>query len=112
MARERFRKVLCDKTMKKVHDDVLTRIMKAPVNTFFDVTPNGSIMKRFSEDMGRIETMIKDAMMMVEWGSQVVSTLFLVCQQNNYNIVICVSLLYLFYHWITDYGIKISRRGL
>lgn len=51
MARERFRKLLIDRTMKQVHNDVLGKIMKAPVNKFFDVTPNGSIMKRFSEDM-------------------------------------------------------------
>lgn len=78
-ARERFRKVLIDRTMKKVHDDVLTRIMKAPVNLFFDVTPNGSIMKRFSEDMNRIEWIIRNFMTIVEWISEAATTLFLIC---------------------------------
>lgn len=56
--KHRIIRILVDETMKKVHNDVLNSIMTAPVNLFFDVTPNGSIMKRFSSDMGMIEVMV------------------------------------------------------
>jgi len=42
---------LINQTLMQVHNDVLKSILNAPVNLFFDVTPNGSIMSRFSEDM-------------------------------------------------------------
>ena len=35
----------------KVHQDTLSRIMKAPVNLFFDVTPIGRILRIFTVDM-------------------------------------------------------------
>ena len=33
------------------HTDIMYKVMNAPVNTFFDVTPVGKIMVRFSKDL-------------------------------------------------------------
>lgn len=38
-------------TLEKVHKEVLTKIIRAPINNFFDVTPTGSILNRFNGDM-------------------------------------------------------------
>jgi len=45
-------------TMEKVHKEVLTKIIRAPVNKFYDVTPTGSILNRFNGDMGHFEHII------------------------------------------------------
>ena len=37
--------------MKNVHKDVLSQILNAPMNLFFDVTPIGKIMRIFTEDL-------------------------------------------------------------
>lgn len=34
---------------------MLEKVFKAPINLFFDVTPTGLILKRFSEDVGGVE---------------------------------------------------------
>ena len=36
---------------KNVHQSLLTKVMNAPINLFFDVTPVGKIFKRFSDDI-------------------------------------------------------------
>jgi len=40
--------------MMTIKNDILTKIMAAPVNLFFDVTPNATIMKRFNGEMHEI----------------------------------------------------------
>ena len=34
-----------------LHEKMITQVMNAPINTFFDVTPVGTIMNRFSKDL-------------------------------------------------------------
>lgn len=36
---------------KGFHSDIMTKVMNAPVNTFFNVTPVGKILVRFSKDL-------------------------------------------------------------
>ena len=46
---------------RHVHKDTLKRILLAPVNTFFDVTPIGKIMQIFTEDLSVFYGRILDA---------------------------------------------------
>lgn len=39
------------RTAKIAHNDVLKLVFQAPINTFFDVTPIGKILNRFSKDI-------------------------------------------------------------
>jgi ABC-type multidrug transport system fused ATPase/permease subunit len=41
-----------------VHDTAFTSIMRAPVNLYFDVTPIGRVLNRFSSDIGAIDYMV------------------------------------------------------
>lgn len=34
-----------------IHKSLLTKVMNAPINLFFDVTPVGKVFQRFSEDL-------------------------------------------------------------
>lgn len=40
-----------DRVGKGVHNDILSKVMHAPINLFFDVTPIGTIIGRFNEDL-------------------------------------------------------------
>ena len=40
---------------RNLHNKLLNRIMKAPVNLYFDVTPLGKLIKHFTEDIGRCD---------------------------------------------------------
>ena len=36
---------------RNIHQSLLSKVMNAPINLFFDVTPVGKIFQRFSEDI-------------------------------------------------------------
>ena len=40
---------------KQLHSDMVDRVMKAPVNLYFDTTPLGRVLNRFSKDLSVIE---------------------------------------------------------
>jgi ABC-type multidrug transport system fused ATPase/permease subunit len=39
------------KASRTIHNDMINKVMKAPINLFFDVTPVGTIMNRFSKEL-------------------------------------------------------------
>ena len=40
---------------KKLHSDMLAKVFNAPINLYFDVTPIGRILNKFSKDLSGIE---------------------------------------------------------
>ena len=43
------------KVSKNMHNRLIARVFQAPVNLFFDVTPIGKILNRFSKDLSIID---------------------------------------------------------
>lgn len=41
---------------RKLHMDMISKVLDAPVNLYFDVTPIGAILNRFSKDLNQLET--------------------------------------------------------
>lgn len=41
---------------RQLHIDMMESIIQAPVNLYFDVTPIGTILNRFSKDLNQIES--------------------------------------------------------
>mmetsp|Transcript_32999 Transcript_32999/g.43464 ORF Transcript_32999/g.43464 Transcript_32999/m.43464 type:complete len:135 (+) Transcript_32999:1244-1648(+) len=41
---------------KQLHEEMMDRVIKAPVNNFYDVTPLGRLLNRFSKDLSVIES--------------------------------------------------------
>lgn len=39
-----------------MHEDMIQRIVHAPVNLYFDVTPIGKSLNKFSKDLNQLET--------------------------------------------------------
>ena len=46
----------------KLHDQMFRTVLAAPVNTFFDVTPVGRILNRFSRDQQEIDDIVADSL--------------------------------------------------
>ena len=44
------------KATKKLHREMIMAVSKAPVNLFFDCTPIGRILNKFSKDLSTLET--------------------------------------------------------
>ncbi|OQR88755.1 ATP-binding Cassette (ABC) Superfamily, partial [Achlya hypogyna] len=47
--------VVCSKAL---HHRLLSRVLWAPVNTFFDVTPVGRVLNRFSSDLDQVDSQL------------------------------------------------------
>ena len=43
------------KVGKKLHNILIAYVFRAPINLFFDVTPIGKILNRFSKDLAVID---------------------------------------------------------
>lgn len=41
---------------KKIHQEMIEKVLEAPVNLYFDVTPIGQILNRFSKDLSQLES--------------------------------------------------------
>lgn len=45
------------KCARNLHESMIAKIMNAPINLFFDVTPIGKILNRFSKDLDTLESL-------------------------------------------------------
>lgn len=95
-------------TIRKVHADVLKRIMNAPVNTFFDVTPSGSIMTRFTEDMIVVEEILQLIMFLIEKTIEYMYMFLLIGWTNIWGLSV-LPFLYIYYHQIWKFSQKAKR---
>jgi len=73
---------LIDGLMMTIKDDILSKIMRAPVNLFFDVTPNATIMKRFNGEMHEIAGITHRALWIVREVISIMVTIAMLSQQN------------------------------
>lgn len=101
--------ILVNKTLKSVHDDVVTRIMQAPINLFFDTTPNGTIMERFTSDMGVIEHLLRMCLQgCLREMTNIGSTFFMLSTQNVGSLVVIPILLW-YIHKVYSFTNKAKR---
>ncbi|KAI9983317.1 hypothetical protein PInf_007277 [Phytophthora infestans] len=48
----------CVRTSKNLHNDLFRRVLGAPVNRYFDVTPVGRVLNRFSNDLDQVDSVL------------------------------------------------------
>ncbi|TMW62209.1 hypothetical protein Poli38472_009702 [Pythium oligandrum] len=46
----------CMRSAKNLHDELFRRVLNAPVNQYFDITPVGRILNRFSNDLDQVDS--------------------------------------------------------
>ncbi|XP_060078897.1 ATP-binding cassette sub-family C member 10-like [Ylistrum balloti] len=82
---------------KTIHSNLLNTILKAPMS-FYDVTPVGRILNRFSSDMGTIDDSISHMVMVVlSQVFEVVGTIAMVCYGMPWFIVLLLPLGTIYY---------------
>ena len=93
--------------VNRAHADMIRRVLRAPINLFYDVTPTGLIINRFSNDLGAIEGIV----MAMMWGHccfyQVLSVICIIAWANWTMLIIVpfvlVYLIYIFKFTIKSY---------
>ena len=89
----KIREIMFQKTKRKIGRDVhrvtLKRVLLAPVNIFFDVTPLGKIVKIFMEDLNVFYGQVLDCPnAMFEMGSHLLVVLSMMFAIGNWNILV------------------------
>ncbi|KAG0052207.1 hypothetical protein BGZ83_002894 [Gryganskiella cystojenkinii] len=101
--------VVCGiRASKVLHDNLLTRVFRLPMS-FFDTTPMGRIVNRFSSDINAIDVTLPE-----EWNDLfaftaiITGTLFVIAYSTPMFLVMIPPLV-LVYFWIQDYFIKVAQ---
>lgn len=82
----------------KLHADSIQRVMYAP-QSFFDTTPLGRIMNRFSKDIDTIDNQLADAMRMsVSTVSNIVGAIILLAIISPWFLIAVAVVLFVYYH--------------
>ena len=77
----------------KLHNEMLTHILSSTM-AFFDTTPLGRIINRFSKDMDEVDLMIPTNIKDVfDFGFSVIGTLFIICFANPYILIVLVPII-------------------
>ena len=86
------------------HSIIIKKVMNAPINTFFDITPVGKILVRFSKDLevfkGGLFWSINHLMNMI---FRVGAVVFFLIYVNPLNIILIGIVMALFKHFTTPY---------
>ncbi|KAL4164376.1 hypothetical protein KRP22_004242 [Phytophthora ramorum] len=48
----------CVRTSQSLHDELFRRVLRAPITRYFDVTPMGRILNRFSNDLDQMDSIL------------------------------------------------------
>lgn len=92
-----------------LHKGLLSSIL-CTVMSFFDTTPKGRIVNRFSSDMNDVDSRLPDNFLLLTTNFlQVLGTIFIICYTNLYFLIVMV-LIIAVYFIIQQFYIKSSRQ--
>jgi ABC-type multidrug transport system fused ATPase/permease subunit len=84
-------------------------VLSAPVNTYFDVTPVGRILNRFSKDLDAMDSLLPDFLLQaIQNIFQIISIIGVCLSSSAYFVVLFVPIALVFYY-IQSYFRKSSR---
>ncbi|KAG9398275.1 hypothetical protein AC1031_014866 [Aphanomyces cochlioides] len=102
-----FTAVLCSKSL---HATILRRVLDAPVPTFFDVTPVGRILNRFSSDMDMVDsTLPQYILFVIEFPFSLAAILVVSAVSAPYVLILYVPVGAIFFHARRIYNVTINE---
>merc|ERR1719285_14757 len=93
-----------------LHDKALQRVMRAPIAKFFQITPVGRILNRFTGDLDQVDNLLPDFMQQsIGIVLTTVSTLILIAYNSPWFLLMAMPICFL-YALVFDYFRQISRQ--
>ena len=95
-------------SLRKVHEDMINKLVRAPINLFHDIVPIGQILNRLTKDTELIEGIIKTVNTTIKIIFTIVANIF-ICYFYNKYILYISPLLILAFFLVTNYYISAQR---
>ena len=100
---------VCVRSSRYMQQDLLGAVLAAPINTYFDVTPVGRILNRFSKDLDNMDCLLPDFFLNNLTNGFVCLFIVIVCLASSpYFVVLFIPLGALFFY-VQNYFRKSSR---
>ncbi|CAK4216874.1 unnamed protein product [Aphanomyces euteiches] len=78
--------VLCSRTL---HAKLFKKVIQAPVNTFFDVTPVGRVLNRFSSDLDQVDSILPFfGVLLLQYGFQIAAVVVVCATTSPYILIV------------------------
>lgn len=100
---------ICLTCSKNLYTRLLYAVFAAPINTYFDITPIGRILNRFSQDLDAVDTILPDNFLQnLQNGFFVLSAFVMCIVVTPYFIILLVPVIY-FIMFVQDHFRRSSR---
>ena len=93
---------------KTMHDKLLTKLIKAPINLFHDTIPRGQILNRLSKDLDKSTKLCWSTSTLFRYAFQLCGSIFVCLFFNWYSLLLLPILIYIDYR-IYDFYISGGR---
>ncbi|ETV64096.1 hypothetical protein H257_18968 [Aphanomyces astaci] len=89
---------LCVLCSKALHAKLFRKVIHAPVTTFFDITPVGRILNRFSSDLDQVDNILPFfGVHFLQFGFQIAAVIVVCATTSPFILLVYVPLVYLFH---------------
>ncbi|POM74277.1 Multidrug resistance protein ABC Superfamily [Phytophthora palmivora] len=99
----------CVRSSQNMHDELFRRVLQAPVTTYFDVTPMGQILNRFSNDLDQMDSILPQEYQTLLQNSSLAFGALIVSAFASYWIGVAYIPIFLIFLYIGQYFKKSSR---
>ena len=92
-----------------LHKSLIGKLFSAPVNTYFDITPLGRILNRFSKDLDMLDSILPDFFLQNVQNSFHIVAVLLMCALSSVYFAILVPFLCVVFYYYYNHFRKSSR---
>ncbi|RYH30827.1 ATP-binding cassette domain-containing protein [archaeon] len=101
--------LVCLGSSFNLHHMLLTNVFSAPINTYFDITPIGRIMNRFTKDFDSMDALLPDFFHLTMQNVFFVLSILVVCLMSSVYFVLLFLPVGVAFYYIQAYFRKASR---
>ena len=95
-------------SLRKIHEDMVAKLVRAPINLFHDIVPIGQILNRLTQDIGPVQGIIRTVNFFIRIVFTLISSIGL-CYIYNKTTIFTSPLLIIICIFITKYYISSGR---
>ncbi|KAG3071036.1 ABC transporter C family member 3 [Phytophthora cactorum] len=99
----------CVRSSQNMHDELFRRVLNAPVTRYFDVTPMGQILNRFSNDLDQMDSILPQEYQLLLQNASLAFGALVVSAFASYWIGVAYIPIFLIFLYIGQYFKKSSR---